>query len=228
MKKRKELSHMNTQFEIEYEYPDSCPICNNMGRPMELYCKIGDYEDAYCDKLITLYKCHMCGDSFLIQHQVDVYSAYNSLQLYHADMVYITPQNSATRDFSKRLQDVSPRFREVVRQSDEAAAAGLTEISGMGYRKALEILILDFIKYITPEKLAALEKTALRNCIKDHLPADAESLKQAADDCAILGNEEAHYFNRTQPQDDINVKSLLTASIHWVEMYLMTHRSERL
>ncbi|MEK0405122.1 hypothetical protein WNX62_16005, partial [Lactiplantibacillus plantarum] len=47
-------------------------------------------------------------------------------------------------DFPQQISDISPRFVSVYTQSFKAERIGLAELAGMGYRKALEMLVKDY------------------------------------------------------------------------------------
>lgn len=82
----------------------------------------------------------------------------------------------------------SPRFVEICNQAEKAELLGLNEICGMGYRKALEVLIKDF--FINYKKQPEVASLWLDKAIKKIEDPDIERIANA---CKELGNDAAHY-----------------------------------
>jgi hypothetical protein len=53
------------------------------------------------------------------------------------------PKNPTSRTFDAPIQKVSPTFCEIYDEASAAESESLTQICGVGYRKALEYLIKD-------------------------------------------------------------------------------------
>ena len=54
--------------------------------------------------------------------------------------------------FDEIIQNISPSFPEIYTQASAAEEMNLTQICGMGYRKALEFLIKDYLISLDPNK----------------------------------------------------------------------------
>ena len=91
-------------------------------------------------------------------------------------------------DFNSYIEDLSPRFVEIYNQAEKAEQFGLYEICGMGYRKALEILVKDFLSNHKNERDAA--KGSLFDVLNK---IDDLKIKEIADVCRKLGNDATHY-----------------------------------
>ena len=93
------------------------------------------------------------------------------------------------------------------------------EISGLGYRKALEFLIKDFAIYNNPEKEEQIKSTWMMKCLKEYI--DNEKIKTLAEKSEWIGNDEAHYV---KIQDDRNIndmKSFIDALVYFISMSLI-------
>jgi hypothetical protein len=119
----------------------------------------------------------------------------------------------------KRLEQFK-RFQEIYIQAEESNAIGLHQISGPGYRKALEVLVKDFCIAKHPLDSEAIIKSSLGTVIENFV--ENESLKAASKRATWLGNDETHYLQKWEKSDLISIKSLLELTINWVEHVLMT------
>lgn len=100
------------------------------------------------------------------------------------------PINFKERDFDDKLKEVSPQFGKVYNQALKAEEYSLDEITGLGYRKALEFLIKDFAIYNNQEKSEEIKSTWMMKCLKDYI--DNDKIKTLAEKSEWIGNDEAH------------------------------------
>ena len=70
----------------------------------------------------------------------------------------------------------------------------LDQICGIGYRKALEFLLKDFLIKEHPDKKEEIQKKLLGRCIKEYI--ENPNLMDVAKRAAWLGNDQAHYFKK--------------------------------
>ena len=103
----------------------------------------------------------------------------------------------------------------------QAAAAeyhNLDEISGMGYRKALEFLVKDYLVSKSEElkiEPKEIKEKFLGKCIEDHI-VDPKT-KAVAKRAAWLGNDHSHYFRRWEEKDIEDLKTLLGLVINSID-----------
>jgi len=131
-----------------------------------------------------------------------------------------------SRQFSEDIFNVSPSFVEIINQSVTAEEHELNHVAGIGYRKALEFLIKDYLIKKYPEKTETILNKFLGNCIKDHL--DNPNIKDMAERAVWLGNDETHYNRKWDDKDINDLKLLIDITVHWIEMEQLTekYRSE--
>lgn len=127
-----------------------------------------------------------------------------------------------TRDFSENIIELTPSFVEIYNQALHAESLNLAHISGIGYRKALEFLIKDYLINKNPKKEESIKKKFLGNCIKEDI--DNKNLKDIAERAAWLGNDEAHYVRKWEKKDVTDLKKLIDVSLHWIEMEILTEQ----
>lgn len=117
--------------------------------------------------------------------------------------------------FSDYIDSLSPRFVKTFQEASLSDTLELHEIAGMGYRKALEILVTDYVM----NELHTDEDTARKRSLSqliDLIPN--EQLTNLAKASTWIGNDETHYF-RTNPDYGIeDIKAWISAFIKFLEM----------
>ena len=134
------------------------------------------------------------------------------------------PSTGQTRSFEYFVEEVSPTFCEIWNQAYQAEQAGLTQICGMGFRKALEFLIKDYLIQQKPEEEESILTTFLGNCISRYI--DDPRVKSCAKRAAWLGNDETHYLRKWEGKDIEDLKILIDLTVHWMLMHHLTDRYE--
>lgn len=136
--------------------------------------------------------------------------------------LFIAPSPGINLDLPSDVdfQIVSPRFIEIYRQAEQAAQLGLMELVGMGYRKALEFLIKDYLIAEQPATQIAVEKATLGQCIDNYV--QDPRIQKAAKHASWLGNDETHYQRRNATGDLDDLKQLMKLTMHWIAMERMT------
>lgn len=125
--------------------------------------------------------------------------------------------------FSSRIEKVSPYFCEIYNQAYAAQQMNLMQICGVGYRKALEFLIKDYIiANISKDqsKVESIKAKRLGKCIEDDV-AD-ERIKQVAKRATWIGNDETHYVRIWEEKDVGDLVALINLTIFWIESVIGT------
>ena len=101
---------------------------------------------------------------------------------------------------------------------------GLNQICGVGYRKALEFIIKDYLLMnISDEsKRDSIRKKFLGNCIKEDV--SSTNIKEVAKRAVWLGNDETHYTRIWIEKDVSDLKHLIDLTIRWIENEIETQR----
>lgn len=202
-----------------YPEPSTCPLCKHAIKPQEIH--LATYQNEDNEWFITgLYLCKHCYQTFitLCSCTLDTTKAYH--HEYHADLIYSGPTRHENRDFPDKFKEVTPKFVEIYNQAKAAEDYGLNEICGIGYRKALEFLIKDYLVYKEPDKADIIRSMELGKCIANKITD--EDIKAVASRCAWLGNDQTHYTRRFEEYDLETLKQLLDATIYWVSMKFAT------
>ena len=122
--------------------------------------------------------------------------------------------------FSDIIISVSTPFIEIYNQAFTAQQLNLSEIAGVGYRKALEFLIKDYLIQIKPDNKDSIEKSLLMSCISQFV--DNDKIKSVAQRAVWLGNDETHYIKKWTTKTIEDLKILIKLTVRWIEMEKLT------
>ncbi|MBI5787992.1 MAG: DUF4145 domain-containing protein [Candidatus Schekmanbacteria bacterium] len=94
----------------------------------------------------------------------------------------------------------------------------------MGYRKALEFLIKDYLISEAPNDATKdeIKKEFLGDTIKKRV--NDPNVKSVAERAVWLGNDETHYERKWQDKDLSHLKQLIQLTIHWIEAHKLTEK----
>ena len=76
----------------------------------------------------------------------------HSMTASHFSLRQPRPIELASKEFSEHVQEISANFCCIYNEAHEAEQLGLTQICGVGYRRALEFLIKDCLVSIRPDE----------------------------------------------------------------------------
>jgi hypothetical protein len=176
------LSDRNGYVEID-AHPDHCPVCHSKVVPRVLWVTSGGR--IYSAAFEVLYQCpnSQCDEIFI------GYFCHNN----HggARLFRTRPFEPAQITLAECIQEVSPKFCEIYDQAHKAEGYSLLQVCGVGYRKALEFLIKDYLIKKHPEDEAAIKAKPLGKCIDDDV--EDPKTKAVAKRATWLGNDETHY-----------------------------------
>lgn len=126
-----------------------------------------------------------------------------------------------SESFSNIIRDVSADFVRIYNEAFSAEQMGLMEICGVGYRKALEFLIKDYVsRDLDEENKERVGLMALAKCIEKYV--DNVNVKKVAERAVWIGNDEAHYVRKWEEKDVQDLKGLIQSTIWWIEQSVKT------
>lgn len=199
-------------------YPDKCPQCHHSIDPTIIWAFGDKNKRGKDDCLQAVYQCPRtsCFKVFIAYHHV----IDTDTQLQNPTLKYVQPISKVKPQLDPIFSGISPSFVKIYGEAHAAEEDGLSEICGVGYRKALEFLIKDYLieKYGVPRD--DVEKSPLGSCITDHV--DDSRLKAVAKRATWLGNDEAHYLKKWEEKDLADLKMLIDLTLHWIKMEELT------
>lgn len=185
-------------------YSIKCPCCGTQIVPNYLCLHHGSGV-LFCSCPVT-----GCGGFFLAELLGD-------------GLVFMQNHPLSKEVFSEIINEVSPLFGKIYNEAYGAEQMSLMEVCGVGYRKALEFLIKDYVMQGMDEHTAEkIKKLPLAKCIDDYV--DDEMVKAVAKRAVWLGNDETHYVRKWEDKDVQDLKGLIRLTILWIEKIKETER----
>lgn len=225
MQKLKPLESSNYQRQVIVFEPDICPLCGMGMSPLTLSTKVFlDFEDE--PHVAEMYQCPCCRDVFISTNRiVPKDGGYTIRETWLLQQEYCGPKNYIPQEFPEEIETLSPQFVEIYNQAAEAEAAELDEISGIGYRKALEFLVKDFCIHKNPDSADDIKRTMLGSCIKNWI--DDKRINTLAERAVWIGNDETHYVRKHTDLDIKDMKRFLKALLGFISSELVYEEAEQ-
>lgn len=196
---------------LAYNEESICPMCKHAISPKRLIA-YGYLDDATRKCVSMMYLCTACYNTFVVKYIIgDDGSTWRQ---------YCGPSTRKKRNFDDRISDLSPSFVRIYNDAKAAEEYGLLEICGLGYRKALEFLVKDYLCHQYPEDTEEIKSMLLGKVISTKIPDD--NIKTVASRCAWLCNDQAHYVQKFEEYDLKMLKDLLDAVVYWISIQLIT------
>ena len=194
--------------------PDLCPVCLNACSPVDL--NIGYAKNL---ELQLVFRCprETCSSHFFANYAMVPQSGY-------FDLVSVAPKTHRATVMSAAITELSPVFIKTSNQAEIAENQSLDEIAGVGYRRALEFLIKDYLisRAATEEEKITIRTKALGRCIGEMV--QNENIKLVAKRAVWLGNDETHYVRKWENKDIKDLKVLIAMTVAWIEIELFTQQ----
>lgn len=193
---------------VSVELVNICPICHNGVSPIICSSLLSDNKDDNTHITLLLY-CPSCGNSFIAKYLF----AARGVRLLEPEYDGSYPLANKFEKFDESITKISPSFERIYNQALSSEDYHLNEMSGMGYRKALEFLVKDYAIYKNPDLKESIMTTLLADCINKYI--DDERIKMLAQKAAWLGNDESHYYQQ-RDNNVANLKKFIKAILHYI------------
>lgn len=185
------------------EGPKICPHCHNGIAPSERtqFIGTGPNQENLC---YFIFECNYpeCRSIFCAAYAILGGGASRFLGCLDG-----TPKDPI---WPESIANLNSRFIETYIQSLKAESKGLDEISGMGYRKAIEYLVKDYVISQEPDKAETIADLALSQVISNNFNDKRESdLKDLLHRATWLGNDMTHYLRYHENFDINDLKELI-------------------
>lgn len=117
---------------------------------------------------------------------------------------------------SATVKKISPKFDQIFNEAFEAEQYNLHEISGIGYRKAYEFLIKDYVLRGKPKTEGdKIKNMGIADVVKHYI--QDTHIKLIVQRVIWLGNDHAHYLPVFKNKTISDLKSLIYTTISWIE-----------
>lgn len=188
---------------------ETCPCCGIATSPTF----IDGFLASHPDQERTVY-------SYIILYCPKCRNIYSARYFSHYginDMILdnVFPRVANSKRFSDNILSLSPKFVSLYNQALAAESKDdMRGLSGLGYRKALEFLIKDYLIILHHQDKDTIIKMELSNCV-NKLP---DQLKDIAKASIWIGNDETHYFRKNPEYDIDDLKEFINCLIHFIEI----------
>ncbi len=185
------VNEYRQNFEQTIEMPNCCPYCGNKVNFIIQYKDFfykNNSDAVDFDKIFIAATCPSCYKTVSIVNRKAICLGSDCYVLLN-----YSPSPKEEIKFNESITQISPDFIRIYNQAYNAKLAEFDELVGCGYRKALEFLIVDFLKKVInlSDDEIKKEKT-LGAKIKNLLPEDFK--KQTLTLATWMGNDETHYY----------------------------------
>ncbi|CRH18073.1 conserved hypothetical protein [Carnobacterium maltaromaticum] len=220
-----EVSHSVGTQKAKIDEPKQCMHCKNTGKQELIALSLtgGEFDS---EDVIALYICPLCC-STSIHFMANTSNNYDNK--FYKSFETIPSVEIEPNKFNEIIRSKFPQFVEIYSQSEEAQNSNLNHLAGMGYRKALEFLVTDYlIEYPVDgveEKWLTNPKVTLGNKIEK---IQNNRIKKLSKAITYLGNDETHY-SRQHPEYDIDsIKAFISVLISDIEHEMIFQDAEKL
>ena len=178
-----------------------CPLCH-----------VGIHSDnmssiLYKNVLYTIHHCPSCDGVFFCSYEE------NSKKLYKLHSVL--PQQFVADELPESIKNLSPDFSRIFSQAQKAEENKLTEICGLGYRRALEFLVKDYLCNLYPDHADEIKQQPLGQCIKEGI--EDKRIKVLAERATWIGNDQTHYIRKHEHLDIQDMKRFIRAMVAFID-----------
>jgi len=199
--------------------PDECPQCHRKGTfsPVTLY--TNDRKAGTEKELEVLFRCpnSSCHELFIAYYR-------NRPGTSSFNLASTAPVDHQAIEFSATINKISDSFVTIFNQAKKAEDMGLDKICGVGYRKAFEFLIKDYL-------ISCTDDEPTKQSIKDEFlgvsisnRVDNSKIKEIAKRATWLGNDETHYTRKWEEKDLNDLKMTIDLTAHWIEAEVLTQK----
>lgn len=201
--------------EVQFKTDNVCPRCG---------CALPDQvphafftENNSWAYIYLFFTCHKCRQSFVFEYTLRGCSPISGQVDVRNYIPKIYPNRQSHTEFPPSIEQLSERFVEIYHQAETAEINGCTEICGMGYRKAVEFLVKDYLCLSDPGEKDKIATENLRVAIRR---LNDERVQTLADRAAWIGNEETHYVRKQEDYNTADLKRFILAMVSYLQSEL--------
>jgi hypothetical protein len=203
-----------------------CPHCSIKVKPEILFSCAEFYSECDAGQAYVLAYCPDCGERFFILYD---------LALDYADSYQdnIDPEQKlfigrhSTFPISEQyapayIDRISKDFIRIYGEALHAEKAGLKDVCGAGYRRAVEFLIRDYLIGKEPDQAAVIKKLTFADCAKkfeDHIKNVVEGISRLAADFV-------HYTRRYEDYSLEDLKEFISILVLMIQNEIVKKEAE--
>lgn len=202
----REISLVINNSRYQYSIPMLCPCCGVANNPTSTPVF---FANGYAG---VAHLCPVCN-----QYSITIHTSDQQNKILTTVVVYPSAND---RIFNELIVTMSPEFVSLYNQSYNAEQLGFKDLSGIGYRSSLEILIKDFALAFELDSKENIAKLNLNRAIEKFFKHEAEFFT-SADVVRKIGNNFTHWDKNDEYLDIIVLKEYLEIFIQAILVKLM-------
>ncbi|WP_050894996.1 DUF4145 domain-containing protein [Leuconostoc mesenteroides] len=196
-------------YDASVKNPNICGHCHNTGK-QTIIMPFATEGKLDIGNGIMLTFCELCESTTI-----------HFLKKDETDNEYVSeksiPSTIASDKTSQFVNENFSAFVEIYNQAKSAEQYGLDKISGMGYRKAIEFLVSDYLLVfkLKEAKWVSNPKTSLNNKIA---AIKSDQIKTLAKAISWIGNDETHYTKQNPEYGINNMKLFINGLLSSIDL----------
>lgn len=210
----------NKQGIYKIDLPNHCPWCESMIAPNILSQTPFDTSNRNLPISFVL-QCPSCYKHFLQTYKVEISSNGSILEI---KMDNEKPMPKTLFEYPSEINNISKEFGNIIIQSSNAEALGYDHLAGIGYRKAIEFLIKDYLIEFKGEDKSTISNNMLSKCIS---LIDDQRIQNLAKATTWIGNDETHYIRKHLDKDVQDLKKFLRALTNLVNLEISIYEADK-
>lgn len=211
--------------ENEIKNPRICSHCCNTGEQTPIDGILMNSDTDFAAGIIFT-GCPFCGATSM--HYLRGFRNMMRSEMYY-EVSQSFPKKYENAEIPELIQNNFSDFIEIYNQAKLAEESDLDQLAGMGYRKAIEFLVTD---YLLKYPIEGVEKDWLTNpktsLISKINKLKNERIRQLATVITYLGNDETHYTRRHPDFDLDKMKAFIKVLLSDIENELIFEESTEL
>lgn len=200
----------NSTYRLNTELPNECPLCHTSIIANVIY----TYYNQDTQDFSFFCLCPNCYDPFLVNFKNNYWLLNGTFYVADNSNYSVVPKKCNAESFDENISKISSSFVSIYNQAKQAETLNLTDIAGIGYRKAIEFLIKDYCIYKNPDKEEDIKKCFLGQVI-DRFISD-QRIKTLAKVSAWIGNDETHYVREFEDKDIDDLKRFIKGTVYFI------------
>ena len=207
----------NGHYRTNISLDDTCKICRKVTSPIKIDDQTNEIDFNHYRLCVTRY-CLQCNHYFIDEFDVTREGGIYSETSYDLTPLKVKPELPSDIPISDDIELVSPIGKQIYVQALKAEQEQLDHIAGIGYRKALEFFVKDFVIINNPDDKEKVAKMLLKPVIDTYI--DDNNLKTFATASNYIGNDETHYTRKHSDKDLESLKKYLHGFLHYMDLKL--------
>ncbi|MFC6117314.1 DUF4145 domain-containing protein [Macrococcoides bohemicum] len=190
--------------DVDFSVENTCPYCCEKGKQVYLSrTNVNHPNTNKLDYLSLVFQCPACK-----QHHLKTYEVFTSFfGTVESKRIIASQSFKNLFTYPSDIDSISKQFSTIVSQASIAEQMDLNEIAGIGYRKAIEFLVKDYLINHKSLNEDIISKKLLGRCIEQDI--DEPRLKSLAKAATWIGNDETHYIRKHETRDIEDMKKFL-------------------